>query len=46
MGSVVNTEKLDAQAAQWLIRSEARDFTPQDQAALEEWLAAEDGSPA
>jgi len=41
MGSVVNTEKLDAQAAQWLIRSEAPSFTPQDQAAFEEWLAAD-----
>jgi transmembrane sensor len=39
MNPIVNTEKLEAEAAAWLIRSEAAGFTAQDSAALEKWLA-------
>ena len=39
MGSVVTTEKLQAEAAAWLIRCEAANGTAQDRASFEAWLA-------
>jgi len=40
MGSVVSIEKLEAEAAAWLIRCEAPRCTAQERASLVAWLAA------
>lgn len=40
MGPVVSTKKLEAQAAEWLVRSEAASFSAEGRTALEEWLVA------
>ena len=39
MGSVVSTDKLEAEAAAWLIRCENHHATGEDRASLANWLA-------